>query len=363
MILKLVLDFFKQIHLIVSKCHSIIFIKFNKKVIIKLKFIEFFQISFTKVYNKIYKKVLSKSLNSDKNYLVSRDIIIFHLVKNITEYYVNNNISIQKFNADLNLESKKVVIDLIKKLQYYYTHSLIDKRELFSIEDLQDEIEFNKTINLTKQKMILAKNDYEPSIFQYHCGLKLIKEDIIINNLKNKDFIDGGAYIGDSAVIFEKYYNPNKIYAFEPDDKNYNLLSKTIIRNNLKKIIPIKKGLGEQEKIISFKSQGALSSISRQGENKIDIITIDDFVLKNNLKIGLIKLDVEGYELNVLKGAIKTIKKYNPILLIAIYHNGKQFFETKDFIKKINDSYKFLIRKLTPRCFLNETFLIAYYNE
>lgn len=60
---------------------------------------------------------------------------------------------------------------------------------------------------------------------------------------------------------------------------------------------------------------------SENNKNKVDIITIDDFVEKNNIeKVDYIKADIEGAERNMLKGAVRTLKKFAPKISICEYH-------------------------------------------
>ena len=108
---------------------------------------------------------------------------------------------------------------------------------------------------------------------------------------------------------------------------------------------------------------GYSSHVSKKGNQQIQITTIDNYVLENNLTVGLIKLDIEGYELSALIGAKNTIRKFTPVILISIYHNGKEFFETIDYIKKINPNYTFIIRHLNPLTEFIETCLIGWQKE
>ncbi|MHA1791166.1 MAG: FkbM family methyltransferase [Promethearchaeota archaeon] len=98
------------------------------------------------------------------------------------------------------------------------------------------------------------------------------------------------------------------------------------------------------------------------GDYSVSIVSIDDFVKSKNLDVGLIELDVEGEALSVIKGSKETIVKFKPILLIAVYHSGEEFFEIKDFVKNLVEGYKFTIRKLSGRAFADTT-LIAYFNK
>ncbi|MFX1392092.1 MAG: FkbM family methyltransferase [Promethearchaeota archaeon] len=363
MILELLIWIIEKIHISISRTYSYLFNRLNKKLFVKFKFIEIFQINSIKVLNRLSKKkgnLLPTKMHD--NALVTRDKLIFKAVKDIVDYSIINNINIEEYSQNFDHISKDTIKHFIRGAYYIYTNSVIRRSYLFNREELQKRSEISKYVNDIKKRIKLPINYYIPSVFYYHCGLKFLPK-ILLKDLIETDIIDGGAFVGDSAIIFERYYQPNKIYAFEPESRNYDLMLQTMEMNNLKKNIPIKKGLNDKEINLKFKSIGALSYISKKGKNIIETTTIDDFVFKNSLNIGLIKMDIEGYELNALIGAKETIKKFKPLLLIAIYHNGKQFFETIKLIKKIYPNYTFIIRKLTPFSFLDEIFLIAWIQE
>ena len=61
-------------------------------------------------------------------------------------------------------------------------------------------------------------------------------------------------------------------------------------------------------------------------------------------KVDFIKLDIEGAELDALNKATNTIKKYNPILAICIYHKASHWYSIPETVLKINSSYKIYIR-------------------
>ena len=162
-------------------------------------------------------------------------------------------------------------------------------------------------------------------------------------------------------LVFDSQEGENsETYAFEPNPKSFSLISKTIKMNQLKNVIPLNLGLGDKEDTLRFIPRGSSSCFLKNGKLKIKVIPIDNFVQENNLDVGLIKLDVEGFGFEVIKGAKKTIKISQPILLISIYHNGKEFFEIIKYIKKINPSYNIIIRKLNPYAITDETSIIAW---
>ena len=171
-----------------------------------------------------------------------------------------------------------------------------------------------------------------------------------IERLRNKDFIDVGCYIGDSALIFTEYTD-GKIYSFEPTTRNYNLALKTIELNNCKNIIPVKMALGSKDETLPIKIQGGSSTLTKntpiykdESPNEIiNVTTLDRFLEDKDLDIGLIKVDIEGFEQEFLKGAEQTIRKHRPTMLLSIYHNASDFFDIKPLIESWNLGYKFQV--------------------
>jgi hypothetical protein len=128
---------------------------------------------------------------------------------------------------------------------------------------------------------------------------------------------------------------------------------------------PIDKGLSDIRTHASINLNGGMSQVNTGmgiGKNSISIelTDIDSFVNENNVNLGVIKLDVEGMELRIMKGAIESIKKYKPVLLISIYHTPDDFFRIKPLIEDLNLGYKFFVRKIAPSRMFSETMLIGY---
>lgn len=86
---------------------------------------------------------------------------------------------------------------------------------------------------------------------------------------------------------------------------------------------------------------------------KMNAVTVDEFVESNNFnKIDYLKMDVEGAEINILKGSVNTIKKFRPSLAVAVYHGGElfmeDFYKIPIFIKNITENYNYYIRTFSP---------------
>ena len=117
--------------------------------------------------------------------------------------------------------------------------------------------------------------------------------------------------------------------------KIFEVIQKIIKAGNLENIIiPICKGLSDiNEKI----------KITFIDSNVAELVPLDTSYNGENL--GLIKIDTEGFESKIIEGAKNLIKKYKPVLAVAIYHTPQDFFDLKDKILQINPNYKFMIRR------------------
>lgn len=284
----------------------------------------------------------------------------------LKEYFCGNlQNKKEKLKDWLDENSKKIIDTVMGRYLFIATHEFAPP---FLEQEIIEQKIIRKFMVCVNKMYHLPLDYYEPNVFYYHCGLKVFNNkvvDRIKSYLKEKDVIDAGAFIGDSALMFLREYNCKRIFAFEPESKNYNLLQKTIEINKCSKITPVKKGLGDKTgRRVSIASVGSSSCILR-GVNDVsgeivELTTIDDFVNKNQYSnIGLIKMDIEGYEYEAIKGAIETIRKNQPILLISIYHNPVDFFEIKPYLEKLNLDYQFFVRKINPFNLVYETMLIC----
>lgn len=220
---------------------------------------------------------------------------------------------------------------------------------------------------------IAADAIMETPVFTFHCGLKCLPESVTAK-LVGTDIIDGGAYWGDSALVFTGY-DPHRIYAFEPHPATHLDLCRTVTDNHLEElVIPVKAGLGSCTEDRQLYTNGMLSGsnlaniapVTSDGAaevNNIQVISIDEFVREHNLNVGLIKLDIEGNELAAIHGAVETIKKYRPVLSIAVYHDPKDLFEIKPFLESLDLGYRFMVRKLVYHDLVTEVVLLGYTEE
>jgi len=192
-------------------------------------------------------------------------------------------------------------------------------------------------------KEIFFKNTYEK---------KQIK--ILVDNIKcykNAIFVDVGANKGIYSLTLAKKFKNLKIYAYEPVLNTFKGFLHNIYLNNLKnRIKTFNFGLSDTagiKKMVSIKRKNYIQSggysfrINKfiQKDNIIENYNtkIGDKVLNFKDKILFIKIDVEGYELNVLKGIKNLLKKNKVFIQVEIFN--KNFKTVNDFLKKNNFIY------------------------
>ncbi|MDR1361427.1 MAG: FkbM family methyltransferase [Rickettsiales bacterium] len=203
---------------------------------------------------------------------------------------------------------------------------------------------------------------FEPSVFLTNHGLDSVPSAIRLNENPDLVILDVGGSAGDSCLIFRKRFPNNKIISFEPIGANVELAKQTIALNNLQNVkienIALTDILGD----VWFDTDcaGAECQESRiPGVGaKCAAATLDSWIIKNPMRIGMIKIDVEGGEHKFLDGAMETIKRDRPILLLSIYHNLDQLLTIKPRIEALGLGYKLHIFKPVDTLFL-EILLIA----
>lgn len=153
-------------------------------------------------------------------------------------------------------------------------------------------------------------------------------------------FLDCGSYDGQSAIDYMEFINEEcLVYAFEPDKDNYDKLVKRM--ENRTNVICLNKGCYSSEKTLSFTSNGDMSSsLQESGNATVEVIDIDKVV--GDEKVAFIKMDIEGAELEALKGARKVIERDMPILAISAYHRQEDLITLIPYISNLyNKSEKY----------------------
>lgn len=184
------------------------------------------------------------------------------------------------------------------------------------------------------------------------------EEEKIIITRPGEIFIDAGAYSGETCEAFSRWCSDySKIYLMEPDVLMFQIASEYVKVKKINNVICVNKGAYSHETEIAFMNDAALgsSNINENGTDKIWTTSIDGML--NGKEATYIKMDIEGAEMEALRGAEETIQKYMPKLAISIYHKDDDLWKIPCYIKGKYPQYKLFIRHYTP--FTTETVLYA----
>tara|TARA_E500000331_G_scaffold353149_1_gene403251 strand:- start:473 stop:1201 length:729 start_codon:yes stop_codon:yes gene_type:complete len=200
--------------------------------------------------------------------------------------------------------------------------------------------------------------------------------------------LDVGAHRGETINILNDYFDIKNIYGFEPSKFNFLKLKEFISKENIQntKIFNFACGSVNKSEILNYSAESSSSTIRKVDENskyfkkkkffiqgfsknnffeseKIEIKKLDDFLNLNKvIFIDLIKIDTEGYELEVLKGLSKNLENTKMIYFEHHYDNMIQknytFTDINNFLKKSN--FKNIYKIKMP---FRKTFEYIYINQ
>ncbi len=223
---------------------------------------------------------------------------------------------------------------------------------------------FTSKIDFTQFSEYIAEhseiNEKERDSFPFYVSPEdygYFNNDIV--SLKDGEtLVDGGSFNGLSAATFEKTCERNgltyrRIYCFEPDAGNFNLLRKNTA--HLPNTTCIQRGLWSHATKLTFLSAGecdpgafleACGDMPGGGSaEKIEVQTISIDEQFPDEEISFIKLDIEGAEIEAIKGAAKTINRCRPKLAISAYHKQSDIYELPLLIHSLYPGYRLYLRQ------------------
>ncbi len=188
------------------------------------------------------------------------------------------------------------------------------------------------------RQSFLSKNAPEYSKQQYF-------PDGIVNLSDNEMFIDCGAFNGDTARKFIEKCGGNfeKIVCFEPDAANFAALDRAF--SDDERVETVHAGVWNTNTTLKFgggKGAGLAFSNAEGGVVSVDVVAIDD--VESCQEASFIKMDVEGAEMNALKGAKKVIEENRPKLAVSIYHSDEELLAIPEYLYSTLVDYSFYVR-------------------
>lgn len=225
---------------------------------------------------------------------------------------------------------------LSERLPIAYLEENLEKyREAYSL--LEDD--FSKEVYLNKIKKVYLHSDISDIVSdeqeEYFDKEVLLTEEEV--------FVDCGGFDGDTALKFIDKVNGRfkRIIIFEPDETKVNLLRERMKGYDYDFY---QYGVWSRKAVLRFDVRRGLGScISEDGKVEIETRALDD-VIRDDIPT-YIKMDIEGAEIEALKGGREMIQKYKPKLAVCIYHKPKDLFEIPIMLKEMCGDYRLFVRQ------------------
>jgi len=187
---------------------------------------------------------------------------------------------------------------------------------------------------------------------QYRCT----SGNTIIEASPGDTIIDAGACYGETALYFACKAGPaGQVFSFEFLPENLRIFQKNMQMNRdiASTVHLIENPLWSSSGLKLFiEVDGPGTRVTPMPKNstaqEIKTVSIDDVANENNLRsVDFIKMDIEGAELDALKGAEKSIRSFKPKLAISVYHNLFDFWTIPQWIDSLGLGYQFYLRHFT----------------
>lgn len=209
----------------------------------------------------------------------------------------------------------------IARILYLVLHTLLHKdNHLIRRKGIVYQVDLSEGVDLS---LFLFGNFQNHVVNQKHVELK--DDDVVF---------DVGANIGSMALGFAQQLPRGHVYAFEPTDFAFSKILNNLALNPhlAKRITPVQFFLSDQTKsdheiqaYASWKVDGSAANIHRlhggavKSAQSVPAVTLDDYCSINRIqRVDLIKIDTDGHELKVLRGARRTVEKNRPYIIFEI---------------------------------------------
>jgi FkbM family methyltransferase len=204
------------------------------------------------------------------------------------------------------------------------------------------------------------KSDYEPETVKY-----------LRENLKpGETFIDIGAHIGLFTVLAARLVGKTgKVITFEPTPVTLQALKSVVKMNGCSSVVTVRgEAMSEEKGTAVFYDTGDTMSVTNSliknetscGEIEVPTISLDEFVMENDIAPDIIKIDVEGAELKVLRGSRRTLEIEQPKVRLSLhppFHDNDPNIldETWSFLRELDYNVDFGGQEIDKTWFCSQT--------
>ena len=292
------------------------------------------------------KKLDSLNIDNDKDIIVVGIQNSAKIIERLSELKLNHIAS----DADQNFYQDNLMYtvykcievsklgDVVGKIKDYYSGAIESDDEILALynEKLSNDIiklrlDFYKTGDVS----YIDKIPFNPKQY-FDTEYYTVSDDEV--------FVDCGAFDGDTIKGFIELTNDryDRIFGLEPDSISFKKLTEATKNYHDVKLICC--ATGSENTKMSFSSKGTIySSFSQNGDgDMIEVRKLDDIL--DGEKVTLIKMDIEGAELDTLIGAENTIRNNKPKLAICIYHKLEDIVTIPKYLHSLVPEYRFKVR-------------------
>lgn len=208
--------------------------------------------------------------------------------------------------------------------------------------------------------------------FRFYSQLKTLPQyfpkEVLERISEGATFIDCGAFIGDTVEEFRRQVkdNFNKIYAFEMDSLNFAKL-KNYPATQDDRITLINKGVSDKKRRVPYRKMATSASsyvfvYDDTLSDYAELVSVDELIKDCAIKekVSFVKMDIEGAEMDALRGMKEMIVRDKPTLAICVYHKPNDIWEIPLYIHELVPEYKMMLRHHSDLS--TETVLYAYLN-
>lgn len=235
---------------------------------------------------------------------------------------------------------------------------VISPNELFDHPDQYYVVNSMSLFNYQEIDQLLREHNFPENRILRYLGVPAKNQYFEFPSLYRKGtaFVDCGCYNCGDCYQFVQWSDGqySRIFAFEPDSGNVENCQRLLKENPIRNLSLIPAGVSDSAKIVEFGANGGATS-HIMGDDLVDscanvvanrvtmqTTTIDETV--GSETVGLLKMDIEGAELDALHGAQNTIIRDKPLLAICVYHKQGDTLAIMDYLQQIVPDYRFWLR-------------------
>jgi len=231
----------------------------------------------------------------------------------------------ERDHVDVSMDTRTI---RIAAKHFPYAHDMVKYFDLYFNQVVPERGGAGMLVDYSGPKLQRYRNGLEFELSSFPEELEAIEDYFHWYKPKPDDVIfDIGAYCGVSACHLSKHVPDGRVYSFEPDPGNFELLTRNIKRHGLKNVTPLPFGVSDKTEIATFLSEGTLGSRLERHSTRITVgnvqsvqtLSLADACARYGMP-NFVKVDIEGTEIEMLAAAAPFLKSNRMQLAVDTNH-------------------------------------------